>query len=189
MSEFKHSPLGYRLDEPCIDAAIWITLVPLCMRIGIGAHVRMRSVHVCVFPLTVISASLYGMIMTLCGFNRIQHQRHWTRVFSSPMCKFLCLPLQKIRQEASLKHDFSLTDAKKPEFKNRNRYRDVSPCEYDFEQCSSSSWWPLSTVTLIPLLALQITTAECSCRGTTLITSMLVWWRHPKPIAHTFSHR
>ena len=44
---------------------------------------------------------------------------------------------QKLRAEASLKHDYHLKDAKKPEFRGRNRYRDVSPCEcflYDSKQ-------------------------------------------------------
>ncbi|ELT92620.1 hypothetical protein CAPTEDRAFT_129937, partial [Capitella teleta] len=37
---------------------------------------------------------------------------------------------QKIRQEARDKHTFSLKDSKQPEFRSRNRYRDVSPYDH-----------------------------------------------------------
>ena len=44
----------------------------------------------------------------------------------------LCFLPQRIRSEASLNHDFSLKDSRKPEFRSRNRYRDVSPCKCNF---------------------------------------------------------
>jgi len=37
---------------------------------------------------------------------------------------------QKLRNEASIKHDFSLKDSKTAEFRSRNRYRDVSPYDH-----------------------------------------------------------
>ena len=37
---------------------------------------------------------------------------------------------QRLRNEASLTHNYSIKSSKLLENKNRNRYRDVSPCEY-----------------------------------------------------------
>lgn len=40
------------------------------------------------------------------------------------------LVFHKLRAEASLKHDYNLKDAKSPDFRGRNRYRDVSPYDH-----------------------------------------------------------
>jgi len=37
---------------------------------------------------------------------------------------------QQICNKASINHDFSLSDSKRPEYKSRNRYRDVSPYDH-----------------------------------------------------------
>ena len=37
---------------------------------------------------------------------------------------------QKVRTDAAAKHVFNVKVSKRPEFRNRNRYGDVSPCKY-----------------------------------------------------------
>ncbi|KAK2150125.1 hypothetical protein LSH36_422g02013 [Paralvinella palmiformis] len=51
-------------------------------------------------------------------FNYYDETAAWNQVY------------QKIRQDSLLKHDFSVKDAKRPEYKERNRYRDVSPYDH-----------------------------------------------------------
>jgi len=55
---------------------------------------------------------------TLDEFNQYDEDNSWYMVY------------QQICNKATINHDYSLSDSKRPEFKSRNRYRDVSPYDH-----------------------------------------------------------